>query len=243
MKNIIVGSQKFFRKHKQTLKLRFNFTVNYLIQLFNLLSEFLPSKKVLIPLLNCLIIFSNCADSKKNKLADCAFAQGDIIFRQGTGIKSIAVLRADSAGLFSHVGILVKVDGAFKAVHLSPGEKRNNDTEEKVIMEEVSDFFAPGKARSGAIMRFVDSSECGISAARYASKKYDEGLNFDHNYDLSDTTRMYCTEFVWHAYLQSGRDITQNRRSVVKGVTMFSEIFILPSDIYKNQKLQTIYKF
>ena len=129
-------------------------------------------------------------------------------------------------------------------VHITPGERSPKETVDKIKMERLEDFFAHDKAKQGAVVRFTDSLECAEKAAQYAKEFFEKEILFDHDYDLDDSTRMYCTEMVWLAYLKAGRDITNRRRSEIpQGVPVFSGIYIFPSDIYQNESLTTVFGF
>ncbi|MDR1975143.1 MAG: hypothetical protein LBQ31_10830 [Bacteroidales bacterium] len=168
---------------------------------------------------------------------------GDIVFRKGYGVKSRAVLHADKSSVYSHVGIIVQDKEKFFVIHITPEERSKQETVDKTKMERLEDFFASEKAEHGAFMRFADSAEISQSAARQAFRLYKKQVTFDHDYDLSDTNKMYCSELVWYAYNLAGRDITEGRRHVIKNFPIFSGTHIFPSDIYEHEKLKTYYKF
>jgi uncharacterized protein YycO len=128
-------------------------------------------------------------------------------------------------------------------VHITPGERSQGETVDKIKMERLEDFFAHDKAKKGAILHFSDSSEYSEKAAQYAKEFFEKEILFDHDYNLDDSTKMYCSEMVWQAYLKAGRDITHRRRSEVEGFPVFSGVYIFPSDIYQNERLTIVYEF
>jgi hypothetical protein len=67
-------------------------------------------------------------------------------------------------------------------------------------------------------------------------------VHFDHDYRLSDTTQLYCTELVWYVYGLAGTDITGGKRSELNA-PLYSGTYIFPSDIYTNEAFSLIYKF
>ena len=189
-----------------------------------------------------IFLFScmGCSSGHQEKAIQAVeFLSGDLVFRRGNSLKSDAVLYADKSGNYSHIGIVVAVDSAFKVVHIEP----DNEYKDRIKKEELAVFFAPKNAKAGAVMRFSDSL-CAERAAEYALCRYDEQeITFDHDYDLDNNSKMYCTELVWLSYLESGIDISENRRSSVSSIPSFSGTYLFPSDIFKNTKLKTIYKF
>ena len=51
---------------------------------------------------------------------------GDLVFRQGMGPESEAVLQLDSTGgQYSHIGIVISDNGKWKVVHAVPGESND----------------------------------------------------------------------------------------------------------------------
>ncbi len=192
-----------------------------------------------------IVIFAvslvSCSQKQENSFENIAFQQGDVIFRKGIGTKSQAVLHADSLGIYSHVGIVVWQDSAFRVVHITPGERAKNETADKIKIETIGDFWRSDRAEYGAVYRLKDNS-AGEKAAQQALRLLQKEILFDHNYQLSDTTEMYCSELVWYAYQQAGTDISFGKRSVLN-IPLYAGTYIFPSDIYKNDEFVLIYQF
>ena len=172
---------------------------------------------------------------------DSILREGDLVFRCGRGLTSRAVLTADKGGIYSHVGIVVVVDGGFKIVHIVPGEPAPDGTKDVIKTEGLDIFFAPDRALRGAVMR-INYPEAASRAAKEAERVAATGLAFDHNYDLADTTRMYCTELIYNVFLRVGLDITEERRTRINAPG-FSGDYILPTDIRRCTLLEPIYEF
>lgn len=163
---------------------------------------------------------------------------GDLVFRLGLSPESQAVLRLDSTGQYSHVGIVIFDNGKWKVVHAVPGE--SDDGIDRVKIEPIDTFFLSTRAEHGAIMRLTgcDNISAG-KAARKAARCV--GIPFDNNYSWSDTTRLYCTQLIAVAYSSVGVNILdtaihmeeKNRKNTI----------ILPGDIAGNDSLITIFKF
>ncbi len=193
-----------------------------------------------------ILVFSFIACSEQKPEFDFSmnnWEEGDVVFRRGNGTKSRAVLSLDTLGIYSHVGIVVKFDSVFMIVHVVPGERDAGETVDKIKMESPEQFFSPDRAEQGAVARLQTFDSCAVYAARYASKKYESGILFDHDYDLNDSTEMYCSELIWRSYLSGGYDITMSKRSEVRNFAMFSGTYIFPSDIYVNKQLMLVYKY
>lgn len=150
---------------------------------------------------------------------------GDLIFREGRSVESTFVTTLDSSN-YSHVGLLCKYYGAWKVVHAVPGESDNNvDT---VKSEPISAFLQPDRCANIKVVRVSCEPHIAQKAIQYALKKV--GIPFDDDFNMADTTKFYCTELVWKAYLHAGIDISEGRRHNVN-VFSFHKPCLLPSDV------------
>ena len=188
-----------------------------------------------------IVAFSACSQKNENLFETIAFQEGDLVFRKGIGVKSQTVLHVDSLGVYSHIGIVVWQDSIFQIVHITPGERKKDETADKIKMEPISEFWRKDRAEHGAVYRLEDNS-LSEKAAQQALRLLQKGILFDHDYQLNDTTEMYCTELVWYAYEQAGKDISFGKRSVLN-VPLYAGTYLFPSDIYTNSEFILIYKF
>jgi hypothetical protein len=205
---------------------------------------FLMNQRRLLLLFTLLALIQiGCHRSNQVFISHEMLSEGDLVFRRGSSVKSQAVLYADKSGKYSHIGIVVKEGEEFMVVHVTPGERASEETVDKIKMESLEDFFACDKAKKGAILRFTDLPECSQQASQHAKAFFEKEILFDHDYDLNDTTKMYCSELVWRSYLKAGRDVSEQRRSEVTRLPVFSGTYVFPSDIYQNERLTIIYEF
>lgn len=179
-----------------------------------------------------------CADDAARDFGG-ELRQGDIVFRRGHGTKSRAVLAVDSVGAYSHVGIVCATDSGLVVVHAVPGESAGRDV---VKAEWPGEFFLPDRAVGGAVCRPRSDTAVLNGAAKYALRAQRAGVEFDHDYDLSDSTAMYCTELVWRSFLAAGVDVSGGRRTHVP-VPPFVGDYIMPSDIFCDTILNEIITF
>lgn len=184
--------------------------------------------------------------------------EGDVVFRRGGGAVSRAVLAADRGGAYSHVGVVAEVGGALVVVHVVPGEPDARGVRDVTKIDHPEEFFAPRKASRGAVMRLRDVgsnasvggmranaltvSDIACRAARSAVRLAAAAIPFDHDYDLADTARMYCTELVWHLFRGEGVDLSGGRRTRVNLPGMSGD-YIMPSDISSAPELELIVFF
>ncbi len=200
-------------------------------------------------LILCFLVFSLVSLSACNRARSfnsvawqqLELKEGDIVFRRGSSLASRVVLASDAGGNYSHIGILVRDGNEFKVVHAVPGESEK-DHPDRVKMDCMTEFFAYQRAVSGSIMRMeMEDSICQRVAAK-AKDYFRNKTLFDHHYDLTDSTALYCTELIWRAFNDAGIDITDQSRSYVNFL-WYQGDFIFPSDISRNENLITIHSF
>ncbi len=165
---------------------------------------------------------------------------GDIVFRRGEGITSSIVVHNDSDGKYSHVGIVVECDSSLKIVHSVPNENSSQAKDDIIQLDDINTFFSPKSARRGEIMRMPLDSTQKAKLSNYALEKVKQKILFDHDYDISDTTRLYCTELVELLYKRIGIDLSEGRITYINIPGMRNN-YIMPSDIYHNSKLKQIF--
>lgn len=167
---------------------------------------------------------------------------GDIAFRRGESIASEVVLYNDIDGRYSHVGLVVETDSGLMVAHSVPGETSTQETIDVIQIEHINHFFEPKVSVRGEIMRMnLDSVQRHLLNI-LALKKVDDKVPFDHNYDLSDTTKLYCTELLQLLFKNIGIDLAQGRTTPIN-VPGLSNNYIMPSDIYNNNNLKTIFYY
>jgi len=199
--------------------------------------------KVLLAVL-LLLALPACKKSvvqEQERFVNVSFQEGDLVFRRGSGIASRAVLTADTRGSYSHVGIVVKEGSAWMVVHITPGEAPKGE-KDSVKSESLSEFFKSSRAVSGAVMRFTGDPELSKRAALEAVTICQRKILFDHAYNLSDTTAMYCTELIRFVYLKAGVDLTGGKTEHVH-IPGFSGDYLFPSLIMKSPFLREIERF
>ena len=167
---------------------------------------------------------------------------GDIAFRRGESIASEVVLYNDIDGRYSHVGLVVETDSGLMVAHSVPGETSTQETIDVIQIEHINHFFEPKVSVRGEIRRMNLDSAQRNTLNQLALKKIDEKVPFDHNYDLLDTTKLYCTELIQLLYKNIGIDLAQGRITPIN-VPGLSNNYIMPSDIYNNNNLKTIFYY
>lgn len=172
---------------------------------------------------------------------EARICSGDLAFRRGRGVVSDVVVSADHCGNYSHVGIVVERDHKLYVIHEVPYEGRKQ-AEDKIYCQSLDLFFAEDRAKTGAIYRAgIDTTER-LKIAEYLDRQLTLETPFDHDYNLDDSTKLYCTELVWRAYNSIGIDLSGGRRTTIN-LPGFGNEMILPADIESCDKLELIYRF
>lgn len=156
----------------------------------------------------------------------------DLVFRLGRSIESSVIA---SQGNYSHIGVIIERDSARLVAHIEPSRKGSEQTR----YESVEEFFHPDKASAGCVMR-IDELD---SVQRLKIESYlltCKDITFDHNYTLSDTTQMYCTELVHRALMTVNIDLTHGIRH---NVPIAKESVILPSDMLRDERLTKVWSY
>ena len=194
-------------------------------------------------LLGAMGLLSGCRHDGSQSIlpAACRLSPGDVVFRRGGGVTSHAVLLADGGGVYSHVGIVVDSCGVAMIVHAVPGEPDFEGDEDRVKLDEVEKFFSSIYANKGAVMRCQDSLKASV-AEDVALSVYRRGVLFDHDYEIGDTTKMYCTEVVMYAYQRAGLNLVSNAPHGISLPLVQTDVYF-PSDVYESKWLRTIVSF
>jgi len=160
---------------------------------------------------------------------------GDLLFRTGYGIQSGVVLRL-SGGVYSHIAMAYHSPHGWVAVHAVPGETDDGQDQDWLKAEPITTFYCSERAACGAIARVDCDTVTARKAVEYALDKVRSRLTFDHGYDLQDTSRYYCTELVYRAYLSQGIDLC-NTAAVPCSSENGVRKYLYPDDIFTNAKV------
>ncbi len=177
----------------------------------------------------------------KRNITSVELHDGDIAFRRGRGIASDAVLLSNNRGTYSHVGILSLHEGEWHIIHEVPFESKRTE-EDRICREPIEKFFDKSEAYCGAIYRMDMDSLDRSRVMEYVMHHFEAKTPFDHDYSLDDDDHLYCSELVWRAYLTTGRDLSQGRRTKVT-MPPFQGSHIMPADIELNDSLQLIFSY
>lgn len=135
------------------------------------------------------------------QLDPLTFQEGDVILRQGRSFVSSMIARSFPHGEgMSHCGILVMENGSWNVIHSISGRIDDRDG---IRMQSLESFLAEAKPKAAIHIRpcFPINRKSLIHSARtYLAR----ACPFDHDYDLHDTDRLYCSELIRAVYLEAG---------------------------------------
>lgn len=141
------------------------------------------------------------------KLSSSEIAQlkdGDIILRHGFGMVSdLIVSTMNEEYDISHCAILVKDRNGFNVIHSVSQSLSDFDG---VQSQSLNRFISDSKENSIIVVRYKGNSDSLISgsAKYYLNKK----IPFDNDFDIKDSSKIYCTELIWKVIKDSqGVDI------------------------------------
>ncbi len=155
---------------------------------------------------------------------------GDLLFRNGCGYESHVVTNM-SAGDYSHIGIAYRTEEGWCVIHAVPGEAEEGEPE-VLKCESIAEFYRCDRAKAGACARVLCADSLADAAARHAMRLVERRVEFDNDYDLEDSSQLYCTELVRLVYADCGVDLCEERRH--KAPIIAKGEVIYPEDIWKS---------
>lgn len=159
-------------------------------------------------------------------------AQGDLVFRTGTGFWTPFFAAANKTHGYSHVGVLVREGGKFFVLHA----EANDFTLEGGVIKTPLETFTAESVRY-TLRRNEMPAEV---KARFVSALEDMfrlQIGFDPQFELDDQgQKVYCTEFIWLAANRAGvSDLGQID-------TLSARTFVLVDSIYASPRLGQSYR-
>lgn len=193
-------------------------------------------KFIIVLILIIVLIISLCLELSKNndistsiKQEDVAsidtllFESGDVLLRLGSSFVSSFIAKSfpDSHGM-SHCGILVQDKGIWKVIHSISGRISGVDG---IRIESASSFMANALDNKVILVKpkfLIDGQLISNIANKYLFKHPE----FDHDFNLHDRDKLYCSELVRAVYLDAGiEDIFTYKTIAGNQVVDFSSFF------------------
>lgn len=186
----------------------------------------------IITILFIVISFSEITGKRINEVNDSLSKEelskirdGDIILRYGYGIGSECIVRSfNELYQVSHCGIICKEDRGFSVIS---SISQSNAAFEGVQKQAVERFFKDSQVHSLIVVRLKSSnSNYGNKIHNRAEYYNNKKIEFDHAYDIFDSTKFYCSEFVWKVIMDEFNiDIFKNKYNEEKEYMKFANFW------------------
>lgn len=192
---------------------------------------------ILSLLIGCATRTSKTYPSIRIPKAD--FRSADLALRLGRSIESDLIARGgESDNRYSHIGLLIESDSGMIVVDIEPSTDKES---EQIKAQSVSNFFNSQKAIAGMIMRYDGLDSMQINTLKNkAIELLNSSITFDHDYQQSDNSKMYCTELIEVLFNAINISLSENRN---RTLPLAKEPVIMPSDISQNRNLKRIWSY
>lgn len=167
---------------------------------------------------------------------------GDLAFRTGTGLYSKMLNAASTDTVYySHIGLVAQLDSQWVIIHAVPQELDGPSDFERVKMESVKQFFDPSYALHGELVHtgLVAGRDMIDAAVGFVR----DSIRFDGAFNLTDSSKLYCTELLWLLYRREGIDLSEGRRSHRGFPSLGEEGCISPTDLYRYSGNKSYFKY
>lgn len=164
---------------------------------------------------------------------------GDLVFRRTEGGPGRAIQQFDPDAEFTHVGILIWLDGSPWVVHAQPSSPHL--PEGRTLSEPLESYLTVASISGAGFARVETATEQIRAAAAQTAWRYNiRRIPFDDALDLDTADRLYCTEMVWKAYLEQGVDLTQGTYDQVS-IPFARDSYIFPSRLLRATRRLAIF--
>jgi len=192
-------------------------------------------KWIIISILLMLVLITGLAmlpahETKvATKIPTALFQSGDLIFREGRGAMSRMFRRMSLRDpRYSHAGIIHEKEGRLYVIHALADDKGKGFLREDLL----EDFCAATQSNAYGVYRYVGH---GRAVDSLAEALFRERIPFDDQFDLTDDSKLYCTELLYKIIRNvSGEDFLP--LTTVQNVT-----YVACDDIYLSDRIRKIY--
>lgn len=170
-----------------------------------------------------------------NQLLDIGLENGDLIFRDGIGWRS-DVVRLSSGEDWSHVGIIsLRQNDLPTVIHAAP----KNNGSGRVEQTPLDEFIDQSVASKVAVYRNGNLNEQSKKQIVKIAVQYaDDQIPFDHEFDINDRSKLYCTELVIDTFEHAGVPLTHRFTKFSTVLTTYQIAF--PTDLLGHETLERI---
>lgn len=125
--------------------------------------------------------------------------EGDIILRHGYGLVSDMIVKTLNEDIdISHCAILKKKDNTWFAIHSVSQSLSEYDG---VQTQDLNSFIKESQQNSVVVVRYKNLNDTALHNVAIKADQYlQKRIPFDHSFDLSDSSKFYCTELLYYAF-------------------------------------------
>lgn len=121
---------------------------------------------------------------------------GDVILRRGYGMVSRFIAnQLEGSYNLSHCGVIIERDNEFFVVHTVSSNVSEIDG---MQVHPIADFVHQSRPNSIVVNRLIDGRASALMAEG-ALEYLSAAVLFDHNFDINDSTHLYCSEMIWRS--------------------------------------------
>lgn len=137
-------------------------------------------------------------------MPDSEFRTGDVILRSGKGLVSDMFRKFNLSGApWSHAGILVRKNDQWLVYHIIGNA---GDPNHRIKSETISSFCHSAYNTGFALYRNSQTVPDTTLILHYLDSLRNSGVTFDHQFNLNDDQKLYCTELVYKTLRRAGFD-------------------------------------
>jgi hypothetical protein len=180
---------------------------------------------------------ANLSEEKNREFPPLSILQlkdGDVILRKGNSVFSELIARNfPAAEGMSHCGFIFKIDDQYQVIHTISKSLSDIDG---IRINTLEEFVQEAKQNRICIIRYHKKLNS-VSMKARCLVLLKQKIPFDNDFDLNDSSRLYCSELLRKCYLEQGEpDFFQLRKIVGVSVIDFATFFNpeLFTTVYKN---------
>ncbi len=139
---------------------------------------------------------------------------GDLLFRSGNSFASGQIRElSETEKLYSHVGIVVEVNGEKKVCSIEPVD--DTSPTDSIRYDDPLTYLDPEQNGFFALYRYALSGEEHKAMLSYIEKQFTKGIVFDPVFQYETDDKMYCSEMISKALDTATQGRISLRRTVI----------------------------
>ena len=138
--------------------------------------------------------------------------KGDLILKNGKGIVSKKIVKSLGEKVpYSHLGVYYSDNDTAYIIHSVSGDDTKQDGVQKISVKEFIKDVKPGAL---LFVRRKTNKEMRNKFAENANQMANKKLGFDLEFDMYDSSRIYCTELAYWSFKKVGDSIELKTKEI-----------------------------